>query len=113
MRNEDKPFVCYRQGKWSLSIVPRNARGWRLMAYWMVPFLAALGLFILASVVLEANGKTDNQIALYIVPPFLLTTLIWSVAMIRWMYLRSEVLNMDELVIIKRERDAAAQRRRK
>jgi hypothetical protein len=24
MREEDKPFICYRQGKWGMKIVPRG-----------------------------------------------------------------------------------------
>jgi uncharacterized membrane protein len=113
MREEDKPFICYRQGKWGMKIVPRGGAGWRLMAYWTGLFLAILGLFILASTVMEANGKSDNQIALLIVPPFLVATLIWTVAMIRWMYVRSEIIDMEELIAIKRARDAAAKRGRR
>jgi hypothetical protein len=104
MREEDKPFVCYKS-KWSMKIVPRNAEDWRYLFYWMLPFFGMIALNIWASAALEANGMDDQKIVLVVVPIFLILTTIWTVALIRRTKNRSEIIDMDELVALKRDLD--------
>lgn len=110
MRDEDKPFICYKQG-WNIKITPRSAEGWRLFAMWMVPFFAATGLFVAISMQAEKHGWSDNSILLIALLGFLPTTLIWVIAMIRWMLARSEIIDVNGLVEIKREQDLARKKR--
>lgn len=109
MRDEDKPFVCYKQG-WNIKITPRNAEGWRLFAIWMVPFFTAIGVFVWISVVAEKHGWRESSILLIALLGFLPAILIWVVTMIRWMKARSEIVDFEELLQIKREQDRAKKR---
>lgn len=104
MREEDKPFICYKS-KWSFNIVPRNAAGWRYLLYWMLPFFALIAVNIWVSAVLDANGMNDQNIITIVVPIFLILTTIWTIALIRWTKNRSEIIDMDELAALKRDRD--------
>lgn len=104
MREEDKPYICYKS-KWSLNIVPRNAAGWRYLLYWMLPFFALIAVNIWVSAALDANGMNDQKIVTIVVPIFLILTTIWTIALIRWTKNRSEIIDMDELVALKRDRD--------
>lgn len=100
MTEQDKPFVCYKSG-WNLKIMPRNAAGWGTLALWLLLLAGPTGLFIW----LMSRQPSDAQIAAY-VTGYVLLTLGWSLAMLRWMYLRSEVIDMNELLKLKRELDA-------
>jgi hypothetical protein len=104
MRDEDKPFICYKS-KWSMKIVPRNAAGWRYLLYWMLPFFALIAVNIWVSAALDANGLDDQKIVAIIVPIFLILATIWTIALIRWTKNRSEIIDMDELIALKRDRD--------
>ena len=104
MAEQDKPFVCYKSG-WSLKITPRNAAGWRALLVWML----ALALLTAPFVWLFARQHSDAQVAAY-VTGYVLLTVGWSLTMMRWMYLRSEVIDIDELLKLKRELDARKRR---
>ena len=104
MAEQDKPFVCYKSG-WSLKITPRNAAGWRALLVWML----ALALLTAPFVWLIARQHSDAQVAAY-VTGYVLLTVGWSLTMMRWMYLRSEVIDIDELLKLKRELDARKRR---
>lgn len=104
MRDEDKPFVCYKQG-WNIKITPRNAEGWRLFAIWMVPFFAGTGAFIWISAAAEKHGWSEASILSFALLGFLPATLLWAVAMIRWMWARSEIIDVNGLIEIKRQQD--------
>ncbi len=106
MRDEDKPFVCYKQG-WNMKITPRNAEGWRLLAIWMMPFFATTGLFVWFSSTAEKNGWSEASILWIAILGFLPAVLIWSIVMIRWMKERSEIIDVNGLIEIKRQQDAA------
>jgi hypothetical protein len=110
MRDEDKPFICYKQG-WSMTITPRNAEGWRLFAIWMVPLFAATGLFVWISFQAQKHGWSETNILLLATLGFLPATLIWAIAMIRWMMARSEIIDVNGLIEIKREQDIARKKR--
>ena len=110
MRDEDKPFICYKQG-WNMKIIPRNREGWRLFALLMLPFFAMTGLFVWFSFQAERYGWSDNSIALFAVLGFLPMTLLWTVALIRWMLARSEIIDVNGLLEIKRAQDLARKKK--
>lgn len=104
MRDDEKHFICYRQG-WSMKIVPRNAAGWRAFGLWMAGFGLMLAAFLAS---LAAMREESALIAATV--GFVALTLIWTVAMLRWMMARSEVVDLKELLEIKRERDKGRRR---
>ena len=104
MRDEDKPFICYKS-KWSMKIVPRNAAGWRYMLYWMLPFFALVAGSIWLSPVLKTQAMDEQKIVPIVAPAFILLTTIWTVALIRWTKNRSEIIDMDALMALKRDLD--------
>ena len=108
MRDEDKPFVCYRSGWWYMKIVPRNAAGWKAMALWV---LALAPMAVLFAAVMEKQPSTSATIAAILV--YALFMILWGVAMIRWMLARSEIVDMRKLMAIKRRQDAEKRRNRR
>lgn len=88
MAEQDKPFTCYKSG-WNLKIAPRNAAGWWAMALWMVLLAGPTALFVW----LITRQPNNGQIAAY-VTGYMLFTVLWSLAMLRWMYLNSEVIDV-------------------
>lgn len=111
MRDEDKPFVYYKSGS-GVKISPRNAAGWRAFAVWMAVFLGATGVFVWATAAADEAGWHDGKIHLLLTLPFLLVTAIWALAMFRYMKARSEIVDMDSLLQIKRAQDAKKRRSR-
>jgi hypothetical protein len=112
MRDEDKPFICYKS-KWSMKVVPRNAAGWRYLLYWMLPFFAAMAGSIWVSAALAANGVDEPRIVAIVAPVFLILTTIWTIALIRWTKNRSEIIDIDELAALKRDLDRTNKRKRR
>ena len=110
MRDEDKPFIYYKSGS-GVKISPRNAAGWRTFAVWMIAFFGATGVFVWTTAVAENAGWSDGKILLFLTLPFLLVTALWAFAMIRYMKARSEIVDMDSLIQLKREQDAKKKRR--
>jgi hypothetical protein len=108
MRDEDKPFICYRSWKWGVKIVPRGAAGWKAMALWLLAAAPAVALF-LAAMAKEPSGGG----AVAIVSVFALVMIGWAAAMIRWMLARSEIVDIQELMAIKRRQDAEKRRDRR
>lgn len=99
MREEEKPFVCVK-GKGSFNITPRNATGWLYTAMWLVPALAlALGFAWLME-----GGDGDQQDSVIALVGFILIMTLWAVAMTRWMYVRSEVIDLRKLTDDERRR---------
>ena len=88
MRDEDKPFACYRDGL-GMKIVPRGAVGWRAFGWWMASLFLLVGLFI--TVLAMELGEAWEIVA---VVGFLCLTGVWTFAMIRWMMARSEVIDL-------------------
>ena len=83
-----------------MKIVPRGAAGWRAFALWMAAFGVILaGFFAVMAAIPEPAGQTAVVIV------FLAATLVWTIAMIRWMLARSEVVDLRELLEIKRQRE--------
>ncbi len=85
--------------------MPRNAAGWRYTLYWMLPFLAMVAGTLWTSAVLESNGIDEKKIVVIVLTSFVVLTTIWTVALIRWTKNRSEIIDMDELVALKRDLD--------
>ena len=104
MRDEDKPFICYKS-KWSMKIMPRNAAGWRYTLYWMLPFFAMVVGIIWVSAALETNAKDKQMMVAAILTSFVVLSTIWTIMLIRWTKNRSEIIDMDELVALKRDLD--------
>lgn len=104
MRDEDKPFVYYKTGS-GFKISLRNAAGWRASAVWMFAFFGATGILVWATVAAEKAGWEDSKMLLLVTAPFLCVTAIWVFAMIRYMKARSEIVDMDSLIQLKRELD--------
>jgi hypothetical protein len=95
MRDEDKPYICYHQSWWNMRIVPRNAAGWRGLGLWMLPFFGATAVFSAIVVEMEKKGASDAIIIFAMTVPFVIGTIIWSVAMTRWMKARSQVIKVS------------------
>jgi hypothetical protein len=108
MRDEDKPFICYKQG-WNIKITPRNGEGWRALAFWMLALLTPTFAFIPFAA--HYDDTPQEYIVLWAVVPMLLVTGVITVAMIRWMMARSEIIDVNGLIEIKREQDRRAKRR--
>lgn len=99
MRDEDKPFICYKQG-WSMKIVPRGTAGWWAFCLWIAGFTLVLAGFLAGIASLRGENAKIAATA-----GFLAVTAVWALVMTRWMLARSEVVNVNELLDIKRERD--------
>ena len=109
MRDEDKLFVYYKAGS-GVRISPRNAAGWRAFAVWMFAFFGAMGVVVWATAVADSAGWGDGKMLVFITLPFLLLTAVWVFAMIRYMKARSEIVDVDSLLQLKREQDAKKKR---
>lgn len=104
MADDDKMFTCVKSGI-NVKINPRNAAGWRALGLWMAGFFAMLGLF-LVSISRAHSGSVIGALTVL----FLFGTAIWAIAMIRWMMARSEMIDVQELLKVKREVDAKKRR---
>jgi hypothetical protein len=100
MRDQGKPFVLYRKGPMNFSIVPRGSRGWTQFGVWMVVFAVPTIAFAIYAEAHEGRPGFWVALALY-----LAATLIWSLASIWWMKARAEVVDVNELLKLKREAD--------
>ena len=107
MTTPEKHFTYYKSGL-KISITPRTVYGWFTLGLWMV----ALGPIIWGFAMLMEQTPTSGQTAVYVVG-LLGATIVWTVAMVRWMKARSEVVDIDELLEIKREREAAQRKGRR
>lgn len=100
MRDQDKPFVLYRKGPMNFSIVPRGSRGWTQIGVWMVMLLVPTVVFAIYAESLKGRPEFWVAVALYLVG-----TLVWSRASIRWMKARAEVVDVEKLIRQQREFD--------
>ena len=93
MRQEDKPFITTKNG-WSMQIVPRTAAGWRAFALWLV----LAGLITGAYLWVIGDGDTqDGGDSALVTIVFIIAMTVWGVAMSRWMYVRSEVIDVRKV----------------
>lgn len=104
MTEQDKPFVCYKNG-WNLKILPRGLAGWRALLLWLL----VLAVLSTPFVWLMARQPSNAQLTAYVMG-YVLLTVGWSLAMLRWAYLNSEVIDMNELLKLKRELEVRKRR---
>ncbi len=83
------------------------------MAYWMLPFFAMVAGNIWVSAALEANGMDEQKIVAVVLTGFVILTTIWTIMLIRWTKNRSEIIDMDELVALKRDLDRNKNRQKR
>lgn len=105
MSKPEKLFVAYRAGRWSLSIVPRNAAGWRALIVWMVSLVPITGLFVWF-----ASAEPRGATLWFGLAAYLAAMIGWGVGMVRWMLARSETVDMEDFYAFKREQDKAKRR---
>jgi hypothetical protein len=105
MREQDKPFVMYRRGPWNFTIVPRGKAGWTQFGAWMAVFAVPTIAFALYAESVEGRPEFWVALALY-----LAATLVWSIASIRWMMARAEVIDIEKL--LRQQREAERKQRR-
>ena len=99
MRDEDQPFILYKSG-FGFRIVPRNAAGYRATFVWLALLAPIVGAF--AYVMSHVEDGTTHAVA---TGAYIAAMLAWSILGIRFMKARSEVVDMRELLELKRERD--------
>lgn len=97
MRDSDKPFVMYRRGPWNFTITPRGTAGWLQFGAWMAVFVVMTAAFAIYGESVEGQPEFRVALALY-----LAAVLVWSLASIRWMKARSEVVDVQEILRLKR-----------
>lgn len=100
VREQDKPFILYRSGKGSIKIVPRGSEGWRQTIIWMAMIVPITGLFIWFASEQPEGSRLYVGLALY-----LIATMAWGIGGIISMRARAEVVNLEELLKLKREHD--------
>ncbi len=104
MTEQEKPFICYKAGL-KMSIQPRNRAGWIYTALWILSLVPpAVGFTWLM-----ADEPTGGKAIAYTIG-FILIMLAWAGAMIVWTKNRSEVVDLDELLKLKRELEAKKRR---
>jgi len=107
MRDQDKPFVLYRKGPMNFTIVPRGARGWAQFGVWMALLVPPCLWFT------DYAASHGEGPALYAgLAGFLGMTLVWTVGGIAWMKARAEVVDVNELLKLKREQERKHRRGR-
>lgn len=105
MRDRVKPFVMYRRGPGSFTIVPRGVMGWFQFSVWLA-LLGALVVWFADHI--KVNGKGPEYyygIALFGVGVF-----VWMVAGLWWMTARAEIIEVAELM---RDRQRERRKRRR
>ena len=107
MRDADKPFVMYRRGRFNFTIVPRGIAGWLQFAVWMALLVPLTGWFVVHAEATEGTPQFVTGLVL-----FLGAMLVWSVAMIWWMKARAEVVDLQEMLKLKREQERKSRRGR-
>jgi len=107
MRDEDKPFVMVRRGRWHFTIMPRGARGWTQFAVWMAAFAVPTIAFAVYGERVEGQPRFWVALALY-----LASVLVWSLASLRWMKARAEIIDVEDLMKLKRETERKRHGRR-
>jgi len=103
MREQDKPFICVKHGGWSMKIKPRNGEGWRAMGMWVLSLILLSGGFPM----LVARYANNDAFIGWATAGFLVVVGIWAVTMVRWMLARSEVIDVNEMLKLKRDQERA------
>lgn len=96
-RNE-KPFILVRRGRFIFNITPRNASGWIQMGVWMALFAAMTAGFSRFDEARPAGSTFGAADA-----AFLVCVLVWAIGGVWWMRARSEVVDLEQMLKLKRE----------
>jgi hypothetical protein len=105
MRDADKPFVMYRRSAWNFTIMPRGRSGWTQFAAWMVVFALPTIAFAVYAERFEGTPHVWTALALY-----LAGVMVWSIASLRWMKARAEVIDVTDMLRQKRQNDRRPRR---
>jgi hypothetical protein len=100
MREQDKPFILYRSGPWNFKIAPRNSEGWRQTVIWMALLAPITGGFVWFAEAEPKGAAFYLGLALYLV-----AMVAWGTGGMVWMRARAEVVDLQELLKLKREQD--------
>lgn len=107
MRDEDKPFILTRYGRWSFKIAPRNGEGWRQTLIWMALLAPITGGFVWFVSHNPEGTAFHIALALYVA-----AMAAWSAGGTMWMKARADVVDIDELLKLKREAERKGRRGR-
>jgi hypothetical protein len=107
MRDEDKPLILYRSGPWSFKIAPRNGKGWRQSLVWMALLAPITGGFVWF-----AAAEPDGTAFIVGLALYLVAMAAWTIGGLWWMRARAEVVDLQELLKLKREQDRKRRRAR-
>lgn len=100
MRDDDKPFVLTKYRWGGFNIEPHNARGWRLMLTWL-----ALPLPLIGGFALFTEKQPDSPAFAAVLAVFILGMALWAIGGIIWMRARAEVVDVEQLIRLKREQE--------
>ncbi|WP_066531404.1 hypothetical protein [Erythrobacter sp. CCH5-A1] len=105
MRDKEKPFVMYRRGSGSFTIVPRGIAGWSQFAVG----LAVLGPLVVwfARHVEAKPAGADFYFGVFL---FCAGVLAWLIAGLWWMIPRAKIV---DVVTLKRDREMAERKRQR
>jgi hypothetical protein len=105
MRDKDKPFILTRYGRVGFNIEPRGARGWRLMLTWLALPLPLIGGIAMFAHRWPASPAYGTALAV-----FSLAMAVWAIGGVMWMRARAEVVDVEELLKLKREAERKTRR---
>jgi len=105
VRDKNKPFVVFRRGPGSFTIVPRGAKGWTQFALWIALLFPLVIWFDNHTPPPNAGGTYYDGLAL-----FVFGLVVWLVVGIWWMLARAEVVEVAELL---RDRQLARRKRKR
>lgn len=105
MRDQDKPFVLYRRGPMNFTIVPRGISGWAQFGLWMALLVPLVVWFDAYAASRGEGAPIDAGLAL-----FLGAMLVWTVGGVWWMRARAEVVDVAEMLRLKREAERKPRR---
>ncbi len=106
MSDMNKPFLLYREGWGSFRIVPRGWAGWRMILVWMLFMVPIVGALIAFATTQPQGAWLYSGLALFVI-----AMAVWGIGGTVWMRRHSEVVDVEELLALKRERDAQRRRR--
>lgn len=105
MAESELPFIGYRSGL-GIKFVPRNRAGWIALGWWTAAMLIMTGLFV---ALIARVG--DGPAAMWLTGGYLVLTALWGWTMYVWIKRRSEIVDVEELLRLKREAETRDRRR--
>jgi hypothetical protein len=87
-------------------MVPRGWEGWRMIILWVGLMLPIVGMFIAFATTEPEGAWLYTGLALFVI-----AMTGWGIGGTVWMRRHSEIVDIEELLALKRERDAQKRRR--